>query len=161
MATLRNKRKLAAMVRQTQAYPRNMQSKNSPALGITEDYIAQISKQIEGRVIEKLSQEFSRTEPRILGALSKLDEFLFIPQIGTFFGTVPGTLWNVDVENREPGGNRCQSSPQAELQFTACRASNITDSDPNGTSHKRNNSFSNYTQEKFERPLFREVLLTT
>ena len=32
---------------------------------------------IEGRVVRKLSQEFSLTEYRILGALLKLDEFLF------------------------------------------------------------------------------------
>ena len=87
MPTLRIKRKLAALARETQEYPRNNQSQNSAAPGITEDYIAQVSKEIEGRVTEKLSQEFSRTESRILGALSKLDEFLLNPQIRTFSGT--------------------------------------------------------------------------
>ena len=37
---------------------------------------------------KKLSQEFSRTESRILGALSKLDEFLLNPQTRTLSGTV-------------------------------------------------------------------------
>ena len=43
---------------------------------MTEDYITQVSEEIEGRVTKKLSQELSRTESRIFGVLSKLDEFL-------------------------------------------------------------------------------------
>ena len=39
MAKLRSKRKLAAMARQTQEYPRKNQSQNSSAPGITEEYI--------------------------------------------------------------------------------------------------------------------------
>ena len=106
MVSLRNKRKLAAMARETQEYPRNNHSQNSAAPGITEDYTAQVSEEIEGRVSEKLSQEFSRTESRILGALSKLDEFLLNPQIRTFSGTTPGTFRNTDVENQVPSGDR-------------------------------------------------------
>ena len=41
-----------------------------------EDYISQISEKIEGRVTKKLSQQFSRTENRILRALARLDDFL-------------------------------------------------------------------------------------
>ena len=59
------------MARKTQEYPRNNQSENSADPEITEDYIAQVSEEIEGRVTEKISQEFSRTESCILGALSK------------------------------------------------------------------------------------------
>ena len=69
MATLGNKRKLAARARETEEYRRNSQLQNSSASGITE-YIAQISEEIEGRVTKTLSQEFSRTKFRILGALS-------------------------------------------------------------------------------------------
>ena len=47
MATLRTKQKLAAMASGTQVNPRNQQSQNSAASGITEDYIAQLSKEIE------------------------------------------------------------------------------------------------------------------
>ena len=90
MATLKNKRKLAAVSRETQEYPRKSQSQNSSAPGITEEYIAQVSEEIEGKITEKLSQEISRTESRILGALSKLDEFLLNPQVRTFSGTVLG-----------------------------------------------------------------------
>ena len=48
---------------------------------ISEDIITQVSEEIEGRVTEKLYQEFSKTESRILGALSKLDDFFLNPQV--------------------------------------------------------------------------------
>ena len=135
MATLGNKRRLAAMSRETQEYPKNNQSHNSSAPGITEEYIAQVSEETEGRNTKKLSQEFTRTESRILGALSKFDEFLLIPQIRTFSGSVPGTLRNADVENQEPCGDHSQNAPHPEVEFFAYRASNLTDSDPDETSH--------------------------
>ena len=50
METVRNKQKLVAMARETQKNPRNHQPQNSAAPGITEDYIAQVSEEIEGRV---------------------------------------------------------------------------------------------------------------
>ena len=135
MATLRNKRKLAAMARETQEYPRNNQSQNSAAPGITEDNIAKVSEEIEGRVTKKLSQEFGNSESRILDALSKLDEYLLNPQIRTISGTVPGTFRNANVENQEPNADRSQNDPHPEVEFFACRASNLTDSDPDETSH--------------------------
>ena len=73
MAKLRTKRKLAAVTRETQEEnPRNCQSRNTSVPRINEEYITLISEQIEGRVTEKLSQEFNRTEFRILGALFKV-----------------------------------------------------------------------------------------
>ena len=90
MATLRNKRKLAAVTRETQGeHPRNGQSRNTSVPRNNEDYITQVFEEIEGGVTKKMSQEFSRTESRILGGLSKLDEFLLNPQIQTHSGTVP------------------------------------------------------------------------
>ena len=101
MATLRNKRKLAAVTRETQEeYPRNGQSRNTSVPRINEEYITQLSEEIEGRVAKKLSQEYSRTESRILGALSKLDEFLLNQQIRTHSGTVPETFRNTNVDNQ-------------------------------------------------------------
>ena len=135
MVTLGSKRKVAAMGRETQEFPRNNQSQNSAALGITEDYIAQVSKKIEGRVTKKLSQEFNRTESPILGALSKLDELLMNPQIRTFSGTTPGTFRDADIENQEPSGDRSQNDPHPEVEFFDRRASNLTDSDPKKTPH--------------------------
>ena len=66
MATLRNKRTLAAVTRETQEENlRNGQSRNTSVPRINEECITQVSEQIEGRVTKKLSQEFSRTESRI------------------------------------------------------------------------------------------------
>ena len=91
MATLSNRWNLAAMARETQEYPRNEQSQNPAAPAIFEDYIAQVSRKIEEeRVTKELPQQSSRTNSCILGALSKLDEFLLNPQIRTLSGTVPG-----------------------------------------------------------------------
>ena len=136
MATFRNKRKLAVVTRETQEeHPRNGQSRNTSIHRINEEYITQVSEEIEGRVTKELSQEFSRTESRILVALSKLDEFLLNPQIGTFSGIVPGTLWNADVENQEPSGACAQNDPHPEVEFSACRANSLTDSDPDETYH--------------------------
>ena len=70
MATLRNKRKLAAMARETQECPRNKRSQRSSAPRISEEYIAQVSEGVEGKDSKKLSQEISRTESCDLGALS-------------------------------------------------------------------------------------------
>ena len=115
METLRNKRKLAAVTRETQEEnPGNGQSRNTSVPRINEEYITQVSEQIEGRVTRKLSQEFSLTESRILGALSKLDEFLLNQQITTPSGTVPGTFRNTNVENQETNEDDSQSDPHPE-----------------------------------------------
>ena len=115
MATLRNKRKLAAVTRETQEeHPRNGHSRNTTVPRINEEYITQVSEQIEGRVTKKLSQEFRSTESRILGALSKLDEFLLNPQIRTHSGTVPGTFRNTDVEHQGTNEDDSQSDRHPE-----------------------------------------------
>ena len=115
MATLRNKRKLAAVTRETQGeHPRNGQSGNTSVPRINVDYITQVSEEIEGRVTKTLSQEFSRTESRSLGALSKLDEFLLNPQIRTHTGTVLGTFQNTNVENQGTNEDDSQSDPHPE-----------------------------------------------
>ena len=95
----------------------------------------QVSEDIAGRVTKNLSQEFSRTESRILGALSKLDEFLLNLQIRTCSRTVPGTSRWSDLENREPTGDRFQNDPYPKVELSTRRASNLTDSDPEETSH--------------------------
>ena len=115
MATLRNKRKLAAVTRETQEEnPRNGQSRNTPVPRIPEEYITQVSEEIEGRITKKLSQEFNRIESRILGALSKLDELLSNQQIQTHSKTVPGTFRNTNVENQGTNKDDSQSDPHPE-----------------------------------------------
>ena len=90
---------------------------------MTEEYITQVSEEIEGKVTKKLSQDFSLTESRILGALSKLDEFLQNPQVRTCSGTVPGTSRNNDSENRKPTGDRSLSLNDSypEVHFSLLR----------------------------------------
>ena len=115
MASLKNKRKLAAVTRETrEKHPRNGQSRNTPVPRINEEYITQVSEEIEGRVTKKLSQEFSRTESRILGALSKLDDFLLNQQIRTHSGTVPETFRNINVDNQGTNEDDPQSDPHPE-----------------------------------------------
>ena len=128
MAALSNRQKLATMARETQEHSRSNQLQNSAAPGITEDYIAQNSEKIGGKVTEKLPQEFSRTESIIFGALYKLDEFFLYPQIRTFSGITPGTFRINDVENQERSGDRSQNDPYPEVEFSVCCAINITDS---------------------------------
>ena len=79
METLRNKRKLAAVSRKTPESARNSRAQNVLDPELTPYYISQVSEEIEGRATKKLSKEFSRTESRILGALSRLDEFGLVP----------------------------------------------------------------------------------
>ena len=130
MATLRNKRKLAAVTRETQGeHPRNGQSRNTSVPGINDEYITQVSQEIEGRVTKRLSQEFSKKESRILGALSKLDEFLLNPQIRTHSGTVRGTFRNTNVENQEPNDDRSQDDPHPEVEPSVCQSRHSIDSD--------------------------------
>ena len=89
MGTLRKKRKLAAVSREAPANTRNSQSQNMLDQEMAEEYISQVSEEIEARVTKKLSKEFSRTESRILCALSNLDEILLNPQVRTFSVAVP------------------------------------------------------------------------
>ena len=130
MATLRNKRKLAAFTRETQdEHPRNDQSRNTSVPRINEEYITQFCEVNESRVTKKLCQEFSWTESRILGVLSKLDEFLLNPQIRTYSGIVPGTFQNTNLENREPNENRSQDDPHPEVGPSVCQSRHSIDSD--------------------------------
>ena len=95
MATLRNKRKLAALNKKNcEEHPRSNLAQNSNIPRSQEDYITQVFDEIERRVTKKLSQEFSRTENRILGALSRLDDFLMNPVIQGPSGDVPERIWN-------------------------------------------------------------------
>ena len=130
MATLTNKRKLAAVTRETQEEnPRNGQSRNTSVPRINEEYITQVSEEIEGRVSKNVSQEFSRTESRILGALSKLDEFLLNQQIRMHSGTVPGTFRNTNMENQGTNEDDSQSDPHPEVGPSVCQPRHSIDSD--------------------------------
>ena len=100
---------------------------------MAQEYISQVSEEIEGRVTEKLSKEFSRTESRVLAALSKLDEFLLNPQVRTCSVAVPGTSRNNNSENREPTRDRSLGDPRPEAVFSACHTSHLNDSEQEET----------------------------
>ena len=119
MATLRNKRKLAAVSRETPESTRSGRAPNALDPELTQEYIFQVSEEIEGRVTKKLSKEFSRTESRILGALSKLDEFLLNPQVRTCSVVAPGTSRSSNLENQGTTEDRPSDDPGPEVEFSS------------------------------------------
>ena len=92
-------------------HSRSNLSQNSNTPRSQEDYITQVSEEIEGRVTKKLSQEFSRTENRILGALARLDNFLMNPLLQGHSGIVPETSRNVFSVNQGTNEDDSQSNP--------------------------------------------------
>ena len=92
-------------------------AQNSNAPRSQEDYITQVSEEIEGRVTNKLSQEFSRMESRILGALSGLDDFFMNPLIQGHSGTAPETSQNSYVTNQATNEDGSQSDPHPEASI--------------------------------------------
>ena len=115
MATLRKKRKLAALVRENcEEHRRSNLARNSNVPGSQEDYFSQISEEIEGRITKKLSQEFSRTDNRILGALSRLDDFLMNPLIKGHSGTTLETSRNAYGTNQGTNEDDFESAPHPE-----------------------------------------------
>ena len=135
MATLRNKRKLAAVSRETPESTRSGKAPSALDPELTQEYISQVSEEIEGRVTKKLSKEFSRTESRILGALSKLDEFLLNPQVRTCSVVAPGTSRSNNLENQGTNEDRPSDDPGPEVEF----ASPISGAETNP--HKYNTKF--------------------
>ena len=125
MATLRNNRKLAAVSRETPENTRNNQLRNTLDPEMAQDYISQVSEEIEGRLPKKLSKEISRTESRILGALSKLDEFLLNPHVRTCSVAVPGIPKNSNSENREPTRDRSLDDPCPEVRYSSHHSGNL------------------------------------
>ena len=115
MATLRNKKKSAAINKENwEEHPRSNLAQNSNVLRSQEVFITQVSEEIEGRVTKKLSQEFSRTENCILGALARFDDFLMNPLIQGHAGTAPGTSRNALSTIRGTNEDNSQSDPHPE-----------------------------------------------
>ena len=114
MAT-RNKRELAALNKENcEGHPRNNLAQNSDVPRSQEDYITQVSEEVEGRVSKKLSQVFSRTENRILGALARLDDLLMNQLLRGHSGTAPVTSRNAFSVNEGTNEDDSQSNPHPE-----------------------------------------------
>ena len=88
--TSRNKKKLAALNKENcEENPWSNMAQNSGVPRSQEDYITQVSEEIEKRVTKRLSKEFSRTENRNLGALAQLDDSLMTPLLPGHSGAHP------------------------------------------------------------------------
>ena len=106
---------------------------------ITGDYITENCEEIEGRVTKKLSQDFSRTENRILGALSRLDDVLLNPLLQGHSGTTRKTSWNAYGINQRMNEDDSQKDLRPEaglLQSQTTR--NSGPEDGHGRSEKKN-----------------------
>ena len=117
LATLRDKRIIAAVSRETPESTRDSRGQNTLDPDLTQDYISQVSEEIEGRLPEKISNKCSKTESRVLGALSKPDEFLLNPQVRTCSVAVPGTSGCNNSENRETTWDRSSGDLCPEAMF--------------------------------------------
>ena len=137
MATLRNKRKLAAVSRETSEGSRSSKAQNVLDPELTQDYISQVSEEIEGRVTKKLSKEFSKTESRILGALSKFDEFLVNPQVRTCSVAVPGTSRNTNSETRETTGDRSTDDSYPEVGYFSHQSGQLNSPETENNPHSQ------------------------
>ena len=116
--TTRNKRKLAALNKEKcEEHPRSNLAQNSSAPRSQEDYITQVSEEIEGRVTKRLSKEFSRTENRILGALARLDDFLMNPLLPGGSGTTPEPTRNASGINQGTNEDDSHNDPHPEASL--------------------------------------------
>ena len=114
MAT-RNKRRLAALNKEnSEEHPMSNLAQNSNDPRSQENYITQVSEEIEGRVTKKLSKEFSRTENRILSALARLDDFVMNPLIQGRSGITPEMSRNAFSTNQGTNEDDSQSDPHPE-----------------------------------------------
>ena len=117
MAT-RNKRTFAASNRENcEEHPRSNLAQNSNVARSQEDYITQVSEEIEGRVTKRLSKEFSRTNNRILGALARLDDFLMNPLLQGHSGTTPEASRNALSTSQGTNEDDSQNDPHPEAGF--------------------------------------------
>ena len=100
---------------------------------MAEEYITQVSEEIEWRVTKNLFLEFNRTDFRILVALFKFDEVLLNPQVRTCYVALPGTSRKNNSESREPADDRSLDDSCPEVVFSACHTSNLNDSEQEET----------------------------
>ena len=113
--TTRNKRKLAALNEENcEEHPRSNLAQNSSAPRSHEDYITQVSEEIERRVTKRLSKEFSRTGNRILGALARLGGFLMNPLLPGCSGTTPEPSRNALNTSQGTNEDDSQNDPHPE-----------------------------------------------
>ena len=141
MATRRNKRKLAAVSKKSPEGSRSSRRQNALEPELTQDYISQVSEENKGKVTKKLSKEFSKTESRILGTLSKLDESLLNPQVRTCSVAVQGTSRNANSENRETHGDRSSNDPYPEVGYFPHHSGQLNSPETKSNSHMKTKNY--------------------
>ena len=130
MAT-RNKRKLAALIRENcEEHPKSNSAQNSNVPRSQEDFITQVSEEIERRVSDKLSRKFTETENRILGALPRLDDLLMNSLLQGHSGTTPEMSRNVFSINQGTNEDDSQSDPHPEAGLLNSRGEDRHDMAP-------------------------------
>ena len=107
---------------------------------------------------KKFSKEFSKTESRILGALSKLDEFLLNPQVRTCSVAAHGTSRNSNSENRETHGDRSLNDSDPEVGYFPHHSGQLNSPEAKTNSHMVTEDYShlvtgNYSQKFPTAPL--------
>ena len=108
-------RKLAALnAENCGERPRRIWAQNSIVPRSQEDYITQVSEEIQGKAAKKFSHEFSRTENHILGVLSRLDDFLMNALIQGHSGNAPYTSPNAFGTNQGTNEDDSESDPDPE-----------------------------------------------
>ena len=96
-------------------HPRSNLAQNSNVPRSHEDYITQVSEEIEGRVTKRLSKEFSRTENRILGALARLEDFLMNLLAQGHSGITPEASRNALRTSQGTNEDHSQNDPHPEV----------------------------------------------
>ena len=116
--TTRNKRKLAALNKENcEEHPRSNLAQNSNAPRSQEDYITQLSEEIEGRVTKRLSEEFSRTKNSNIGALARLDDFHMNPLLQGRSGTTPEPSRDALSTSQGTNEDDSQNDPHPEASL--------------------------------------------
>ena len=117
MAT-QNKRKLEALNKENcEEHTRTNLAHNSNVPRSQENYITQVSEESEGSVTKRLSEEFSRTENHILGALARLDDFFINPLLQDHSGTTPEASRHALGTSQGTNEDKSQNDPHPEAGF--------------------------------------------
>ena len=126
MESLRSKRKLAGLNKKNnEEHPRSNLARDTIVPGAQEDYITQVSEEIEGKVTRKLPQEFSKTESCILAAISRLDEFLLNPLLLVHSRSVPETSRNALNINQGTNEDNSQGDLHPEATVSQCQTTQV------------------------------------
>ena len=125
-------------------------AQNSSAPRSQEDYITQVSEEIEGRVTKRLSKEFGRTKNRILGALARLDDFLMNPLLPGYSGATPEPTRNALSNNQGTNEDDSQNDPHPEAGLFHGQTTKNTgpeDGHDNSTPRTQGNNFMEFYQK--------------